>query len=141
MNEKNNGFYFIAVFFAFILGGAIGGVGTVIYTAHKSDNRGIEQYQQRERELLGRITDYQQRENARIEAERIRIARENERIRAERERIARTEAQLRTIWGLDRRSSDLLSELAKEIDILADFFFSTRNQYTDNIDNNNSEVK
>jgi hypothetical protein len=54
----------------------------------------------------------------------------------ERERIERTEAQLRAIRGLDRRTGSLLQELAKEVDILADYFWDSRNELNNNYRDN-----
>jgi hypothetical protein len=142
MNEKINKFCFVSAVAAFILGCAVvGGISIAINSAHKSDNTGIEQYQQRERELLTRIGEYQQREEARIEAERVRTAREDRRIRAERERIKRTEAQLGTLWGFGGREYELREELTKEINILADFYFSVKREYDNAVNRSNSEIE
>jgi len=140
MNEKLwfsfkiNVYAFIVITFtAFILGGATGGLCSYVYSKNRADNIGIGDYEQRERELLERIGDYERREKARIE-------RENSRIRAEGERIRRTEALLGTLGELDRRSGDLLQELTKEINILADFFFSVRREHLDAVNNVDCEI-
>jgi len=124
MNEKNyRRSVIVLVIVAFILGSAVGGgLCFIIHSKNKPDNTGIAEYQQRERDLLARIGEYQQREEDRNR-------REARRIEAERERIARTETQLGAIRGLDRRSGDLLSELAKEVDILAKYFADVRREY------------
>ena len=129
--EKSNRFCFITAVAAFILVSAVIGIWAVVHTKNKPDNRGIAEYQQRERELLARIAEYQQREEDRI-------TREARRIEAEGERIKRTEAQLGAIRGLDRRSGDLLSELAQEVKILADFFVGSRSEYSDAVNNNDN---
>jgi hypothetical protein len=123
MNEKNYRKFIIVFIVAFILGGAVGGgLCFIIHSKNKPDNSGITEYQQRERTLLERIGEYQQREEART-------AREARRVEAERERIVRTETQLGAIRGLDRRSGDLLQELAEEVAILAGFFDYVRREY------------
>jgi len=130
------------VFIAIVFSGAIAtGFWFIFDSKNKSDNRGVEYYQQRERELLARIGEYEQRESARIEVERIRAAREADRIRQERERITRTETQLTAIRGFDRRTGDLLQELAKEISILQDYFYSSKREYIDAINNSDSAVE
>jgi septal ring factor EnvC (AmiA/AmiB activator) len=141
MNEEKNRFRFSAIIAAFILGGAIvGGFCAIFNSENKSDYNRIEQYQQRERELLTRIGEYQQREEERTARERERIAREDRRIRAERERVARTETQLRTIWGFGGREHELREELTKEINILADFFFSVKRDLDNAANNSSGEI-
>jgi uncharacterized protein YneF (UPF0154 family) len=106
--------------------------GYFLCRSHTADNTGIERNLSRERELLARIGEYEQRE-------KIRIARENERINAERERIERTENAIRAVRGLDRRSGDLLQELAKEADILADYFRGSIDRLNSDMDRIRSE--
>lgn len=116
--EKKHIVIFIIVI---ILSVFVGGTAITIFNgANTGDNNGVEQYQQRERELLNRIGEYEQREQARVEAERIRITAENIRIERARERIERTEIAIRAIWEFDRRTGELLQELIEEIKILAD---------------------
>jgi hypothetical protein len=122
MSEKEyRGYLVIIAVIAvlFIFAGGIGGF--VIRGADTADSSGAEQYQQRERELLARIGEYQQREQGRIKAERNRAAREVERISAARERAKRLEAAIGAIRVADRRTGELLQELAKEINLLADY--------------------
>jgi len=130
-------FAFIAITFTcFILGGAAGyGISGVIFDSKdQQDNRGIESYRPRERELLERIGEYEQRE-------RERIARENSRIERERSRIEQTEKRLGAIRELNRRTGDLLESLAMEAGCLQDYFYNSRREYLDAVNNSVGEVK
>jgi len=125
---KNNILRFIGVFvIAFVLGGAVGGLCVIFYSADKSDNRRIEDYQSRERYLLKRIGEYEQRE-------RDRITRENNRIERERSRIEQTEKRLGAIRELNRRTGDLLESLAMEAGCLQDYFYNSMREYLDAVD-------
>jgi len=88
---------------------------SVFNSKNQSDNRGIGEYQQRERELLERIGEYQRREEERNR-------REAERIRAEGERIERTQTAINSIRQFDRRTGDLYQELRAQNNILANYF-------------------
>jgi hypothetical protein len=85
------------------------------------NSTGITGNTEQQRELLARIGEYEQRE-------RDRLAAENSRIERERERIERTKAAIGAIRQSDRRSGDLLKELAEEIGILADYLDSNERE-------------
>lgn len=95
-----------------------------IYCAYTTNNRRVEQHSNRERSLLERIGEYQRREEDRI-------ATEVRRIEDERKRIERTENAIRALRESDRRTSSLLQELTAEIEILADYFNSSRSIVND----------
>jgi hypothetical protein len=140
VNEKNK-FCLFAVVAGFILGcTVVGGLWFIYSSAHKPDNGGVEKYQERERDLLNRIGEYEQREKERTAREKARIAGEDRRIRAEGERIARTETLLRPLWGFDRSERQLHEDLAKEINILADFYFSVKREYDNAYNRSNSKI-
>jgi hypothetical protein len=132
MNEKDTR-RFITLFIISIIFIIASGAGCFfIGRADTADSSGIEQHLSRERELLARIGEYQRREEERNR-------REAERIAAEGERIKRTEAAIRAVRETDRRSGALLQELAKEVDVLADYFWSSRDSFNNGIDNSGSE--
>jgi hypothetical protein len=96
------------------------GIAGFLVGGQNTRNRfGIESNLGDQRELLQRIGEYQQREQARAERERSRIAVEDSRIRAARERADRLETAVSSLRGLDRRSSELFSELIAEVKLLA----------------------
>ena len=139
MNEKEYRFYIVIIIVIAVLLIFAGGVGGfVIRGAHTADNSGIADYQQRERDLLARIGEYQQREQDRIARERESAAREAERLKREGERIARTENAIGAIRESDRRERNLYQELAKEADILADFFAGVKREHDNAVNNDDS---
>jgi hypothetical protein len=107
-------------------------VSYYIGRADTGDSTGVEFDPGRERELLERIGEYELRERDRIAAENCRIGRE-------RERIERTKEQLGTVRELDRRSGDLLQELEREVNILADYFRGSCDLINNGLDNTGSE--
>ena len=131
MNEKNSrGFAAAVIVMAALLAGGI--AGYFIGSKNTGNSGGTGGDFSRERALLERIGEYERREADRI-------ARENERIGAERARIDRTENAIRAIRGLDRQSGGLLQELAAEVNILADFFWSYYNEFHNRADNSRGE--
>jgi len=130
--QKTNRNYFIIISIALLLVFAGGIGGFFIGRANKSDNSRTEYDFSRERELLARIGEYERREADRI-------TRESDRIAAERKRFERTEIAIRAIRKSDRRSSNLLQELSKEVEILADFFRDSCDLFSNDIDNMGSK--
>jgi len=125
MNEKEYRRYFVIIAVIAILLIFAGGVGGfVIRGAHTGDSAGVERNTERERELLARIGEYQQREQERVDRERKNAAREAELNRAARERAVRLETAVGAIRVSDRRTGELLQEIAKEINFLADYIGS-----------------
>ena len=102
-------------------------VGT--HTSYSSRASG---YRDRERELLATIEEYKRREQTRVD-------RENELVAGARERAERFETAIGALGGLDRRSGELLQELVKEINFLADSFRSISNEFSHDSDNMGSE--
>ena len=138
MNEKEYKRYFVIIVIIAVLLVFAGGIGGfVIRGANTPDSAGIERNTERERELLARIGEYQQREQNRITAERERTAREAERIGAARERAYRLETAVGALRVADRRSSELLQEIAKEINLLADYIGSISGGPGGDADNDN----
>jgi len=134
MNEKINLFRVIGiVIIAVIFSGAVSAGFCIIFNSkNKSDNRGIGEYQQRERQLLDRIGEFERREEDRNR-------REAERIRAEGERIERTETAINAIRQSNRRERDLYAELRAQNNILEDYFRDSVHIHSNDINNIGNE--
>jgi hypothetical protein len=133
MNEKININLISIIFIAsFVLGVGAGlGLSFIVSPANQFDNRRIEEYKSRERDLLARIGEYERREKERT-------AREARRIEAEGRRIEQTEKRLRAIWELDRRTGDLYEDLAREAGVLSDHFYYSKREYLDSVNSGDS---
>ena len=107
---------------------ATGVIAFNIGRTNTGNNQGTTGNTDSQRQLLDRIGEYERREQDRITAE-------NRRVEAERERIKRTEDAIRALRESDRRSSTLLQELATEVDILANYFRDSRNEFNNYVNN------
>lgn len=129
MEKKDVKFIVISIILCLI----VATITFFIGRATADNSAGADRITEDQRAVLARIGEYEQREADRISRHAERLAREGE-------RIERTEAAIRALRLSDRRSSSLLEEITKELDILADYFRDSRSSFNDELSDSYSEI-